>query len=393
MPETIECPLPKKKIPSKERVLIVGAGNIGVAIANLLPQKNFEVLVVDTNPEALKNPKLSRVNVMRILNFRDPMPVRKEAYNLLEGILNRSDYVINAGPHFINRDIIGYARATETHYFDLSEDVESTQYARDCGNWQLRANVATAFVPSCGLAPGYVSILANDIAQRMDEVHDIFIRVGALPRYPNNRLRYNLSWSTDGLVNEYANRGLALENGEVVSTPPLGNYETLVIDGAPYEAFSTSGGIGTLHETWKRKAQNINYKTLRYPGHVDYMKFLMEDMNLKGDELVNLLEKNVAATTQDKVVIYVSVIGIKNGKKTQETVVQQITGGKRNNIFWTAIQLTTAAGVCGMIELHRVGKLADGGFIKQESAKLDDFLNTAAGQVYKLDILPIRRRN
>jgi len=374
MSEIIECPLPKKKIPSKERVLIVGAGNIGVAVANLLPQKNFEVLVVDTNPEALKNHQLSEVNVMRILNFRD-----QEAYNLLDGILTRCDYVINAGPHFINRDIISYARANKVHYFDLSEDVESTQYARSCANWELR----TAFVPSCGLAPGYVSILANDIAQRMDEVHDIFIRVGALPRCPNNRLKYNLSWSTDGLVNEYANQGLALENGEMVSTPPLGNYETLVIDGIPYEAFSTSGGIGTLHETWKGKAQNINYKTLRYPGHVDYMKFLMEDMNLKGDELVKLLEKNVPTTTQDKVVIYVSIIGIKNGKKTQETVVQQITGGKRNNIFWTAIQLTTAAGVCGMIELHRVGKLVAVGFIKQESAKLDDFLSTAAGQVYE----------
>jgi len=218
------------------------------------------------------------------------------------------------------------------------------------------------------------------MAQKLDEVSEILIRVGALPRCPHNRLKYNLTWSTEGLVNEYLKSGLALEGGELVSTAPLSNKETLIIDGIEYEAFSTSGGIGTLHETWDQKAQRINYKTMRYPGHLEYVKFLIEDMQFGEEELVELWNRTIPTTVQDKVIIRVTVIGTKNGKQVQETKVQEITGKDG----WTAIQLTTAAGVCGMIDLHRQGKIPQVGFVKQEHALLSDFLETEAGKIFTL---------
>ena len=359
---------------SKKKVLIIGAGNIGVAIARLLPEKYFHVMIGDTDPEKMQNPLLINLDKVALV----PLSVGKEAYMTLEGALESNDYVINAGPHHINEDVIGYARTAETHYFDLSEDVESTEYAKACGDWQTTISKTTAFVPQCGLAPGYVSILANDMAQDLDEVSEILIRVGALPLYPHNRLKYNLTWSTEGLVNEYLKPGLALEGGELVPTSPLSNKETLIIDGTEYEAFSTSGGIGTLHETWDQKAQKINYKTMRYPGHLEYVKFLIEDMQFGEEELVELWNRTIPTTVQDKVIIRVTVIGTKNGKQVQETKVQEITGKDG----WTAIQLTTAAGVCGMIDLHLQGKISRVGFVKQEEAQLSDFLGTEAGKVF-----------
>ena len=172
----------------------------------------------------------------------------------------------------------------------------------------------------------------------------------------------------------------------LVQTLPLGKLEHLTVDGVEYEAFSTSGGIGTLHETWKDKAYRINYKTMRYPGHLEYMKFLMEDMNIQGKDLVNLLNQTVPTTTQDKVIIWVTVVGMKNEKLVQETTVQQITGGtlQTGENSWTAIQLTTAAGICAMVDLHKQGKLPQVGYVKQEEAKLSDFLGTKAGKIFSL---------
>ena len=111
-----------------------------------------------------------------------------------------------------------------------------------------------------------------------------------MPRYPSNRMRYYLTWSTEGVINEYCNPCDAIIDGERVTVQPLQGLEDVIIDGASFEAFNTSGGAGTLCETYKDKVKSLTYKTIRYPGHHHLMQFLLEDMNLKNDKK-NLVKK------------------------------------------------------------------------------------------------------
>src|SRR5690606_12924779 len=107
---------------------------------------------------------------------------------------------VSALPFFLNVPVARAAREAGLHYFDLTEDVETTRQVM-----QIAAGARTAFMPQCGLAPGFVSIAAYDLARRFDSVETVRMRVGALPQFPTNALNYNLTWSTDGLINEYCN--------------------------------------------------------------------------------------------------------------------------------------------------------------------------------------------
>jgi saccharopine dehydrogenase-like NADP-dependent oxidoreductase len=221
-------------------------------------------------------------------------------------------------PYFLTPIIAGAAREANSHYFDLTEDVESTRIVK-----QLAEGAHSAFVPQCGLAPGFISIVANDVAQRFDTLRDVSMRVGALPTFPNNALKYNLTWSTDGLINEYCNPCEAIVDGQLRETAALEEIEHFSLDGIDYEAFNTSGGLGTLCESLEGKVQNLNYKTVRYPGHRDIVKMLIRDLELGKIErrpiLKDVLETSIPMTKQDVVLVFVSVVGMRAGRLEQES--------------------------------------------------------------------------
>ncbi len=131
------------------------------------------------------------------------------------------------------------------------------------------------FMPQCGLAPGAINIVGGSLASSLDTVRSVEMRVGALPQFASNQMKYYLSWSTAGLLNEYCQPGEALHDGRRITTLPLDGSERLTIDGVEYEAFNTSGGVATMCETFAGKVGELNYKTMRYPGHRDLMKFLL----------------------------------------------------------------------------------------------------------------------
>ena len=106
------------------------------------------------------------------------------------------------------------------------------------------------------------------------------MRVGALPKFPSNALNYNLTWSTAGVINEYCQPCEAIVGGRPANVPPLEELEHFALDGIQYEAFNTSGGLGTLCTTLEGKVRNLNYRTIRYPGHRDAMKLLLQDLRL-----------------------------------------------------------------------------------------------------------------
>ena len=142
------------------------------------------------------------------------------------------------------------------------------------------------------------------------------MRVGALPKFPSNELKYNLTWSTDGLINEYCNECEAIHEGERVEARALDGYEHFSLDGIAYEAFNTSGGLGTLCETFDGKVRNLDYKTVRYPGHRDLIRMLARDLRLceRRELFLEVLENAVPATTQDVVLVFVTVTGERGGR-------------------------------------------------------------------------------
>ena len=170
-------------------------------------------------------------------------------------------------------------------------------------------------MPQCGLAPGFISILAYHLTRPFDVSDTVHMRVGALPQFPSNALNYNLTWSTDGLINEYCNPCQAIHEGRLIEALPLDGLESFSLDGVRYEAFNTSGGLGTLCETLDGRVRELNYRTIRYRGHRDLMAFLLDDLRLgqRREVLKDILEHAIPITLQDVVVIFCNVTGWQDG--------------------------------------------------------------------------------
>ncbi len=166
--------------------------------------------------------------------------------------------------------------------------------------------------------------------------------------------------------------------------PALEEIEHFSLDGIEYEAFNTSGGLGTLCETLEGKVENLNYKTARYPGHRDIIKLLVRDLRLgeRRDIMKDVFETALPITYQDVVLIFVTVSGWRDGRLTQETYAKKIYAQNVGSRLMSAIQITTASGICAMCDLLVEGKLPAKGFVRQEETKLSDFLANRFGRYY-----------
>ena len=267
-------------------------------------------------------------------------------------------------------------------YFDLTEDLETMRRVSEVAK---QARSGQIFMPQCGLAPGFVSIVAHDLTGNFESLETVFMRVGALPQFPSNALMYNLTWSTDGLINEYCNPCEAIHEGQKINVLPLEGVEHFSLDGVRYEAFNTSGGLGTLCETLDGRVRELNYKTIRYLGHRDLMRFLTHDRRLSArrELLKDILEKAVPITFQDVVVIFCTVSGRRKGQLVQISDARKIYGETVDGEEWSAIQVTTAAAVCAVVDLHGQGKLTGTGLVRQEQVARDEFLANRFGRHYR----------
>lgn len=354
-----------------KKVILVGGGKIGIAIAELLGGTgDYKLTVVDRDAASLA--RMPKANVAtKVVELKDADSFAKE----IEG----HDIVLSATPYTLNPIIGAAAKKARAHYLDLTEDVASTRAIKD-----LAKTSDTAFIPQCGLAPGFISIVAADLAAKFDKLRDVNMRVGALPVFPTNALKYNLTWSTDGLINEYCNPCEAIRDGRFVEVPALEEIEHFSLDGTEYEAFNTSGGLGTLCETLAGKVENLNYKTARYPGHRDIIKLLVRDLRLgmRRDIMKDVFETALPITYQDVVLIFVTVSGWRDGRLTQESYTKKIYSQTVGSRLMSAIQITTASGICAMCDLLVEGKLPSRGFVRQEETKLADFLANRFGRYY-----------
>ncbi|MBV1880293.1 MAG: saccharopine dehydrogenase NADP-binding domain-containing protein [Pseudomonadales bacterium] len=359
------------------RVAIVGAGKIGGAIAkHLYHCGDYDVVVGDFEQQALD--RLTRhlpvaIKQIDVLNQTE-----------LDGFLKGVDVVISACSYRLNIRIAEAALRVGCSYFDLTEDVATTAAVRKIAE---QAVVGQIFMPQCGLAPGYIGILGNHLCSQFDEPERVKMRVGALPQFPSNMMMYNLTWSTDGLVNEYCNLCEAIVDGRRIEVLPLEGIEHFSMDGIDYEAFNTSGGLGTLAETLEGKVKALDYKTVRYKGHCYLMTFLTKSLRLakKKDLLLEILEDAVPITMQDVVLIFCSVSGKRDGQLTQITDARKIYHRELYGEHWSSIQLTTSSSIAAVVDLHREGKLPNRGFVRQENVNFDELSANRFGQFYTVE--------
>jgi len=355
-----------------KNVVIIGAGKIGSTLAELLAaSRDYNVTVADRS-EARLNSLDPRHQFDRVqLDVADSRSLDKQ--------LRGRFAVMSAAPHDLTTRIAESAARVGVHYLDLTEDIASARRARE-----LAAEASSAFIPQCGLAPGFVSIVANNLAERFDALDSLRLRVGALPQYPANVLGYNLTWSTEGVINEYCQSCEAIVDGVVTRTHPLEELEEFALDGVTYEAFNTSGGLGTLCEQFAGRLRTLNYRTIRYPGHAAIMTALLHDLRQKDrrDMLKEILERAVPETLQDVVIVFVTASGYVDGRFTQETYANKIYCRPVGRTMRSAIQLTTASAIAAVLDLLASGMLPQSGFVRQEDIALDAFLRNRFGQVF-----------
>jgi saccharopine dehydrogenase-like NADP-dependent oxidoreductase len=353
-------------------VTIAGAGRIGEALACLLERApEYEVTLVDSDPARLARVAGRGAVRTLALDLRDG--------DALARALRGRHAVLSAAPFHLTRAIAGAARDAGVHYLDLTEDVAMTRHVR-----ALAESAATAFIPQCGLAPGFVSIVARHLADSFDSLDSLHLRVGALPRYPSNGLSYNLTWSTEGVINEYCEPCEAIVDGVRTEVPPLEHLDHFSVDGVRYEAFNTSGGLGTLCETFAGRVRSLNYKSIRYPGHRDIVKVLASDLRLAGrrDLFKEVLEGAVPATEQDVVVVFVTASGYRDGVLVQESYANHLYPREIGGRSWSAIQLATASSACAVLDLLCEGRLPQRGSVRQEQIPLEAFLENRFGSFY-----------
>jgi len=362
---------------SMQEILVLGAGKIGALISGLLAESgDYRVQLADSAVGAADEVfKAHGLDNIEAFTFD-----ATDEKALTDHVRNQKPIAVVSGlPYYCNVGVATVARAEGLHYFDLTEDVEVTKAVR-----KLAEGAETVFVPQCGLAPGFISIAANELIQHFDELRSVKLRVGALPQHPNNVLKYSLTWSTDGIINEYGNICQSIINGEEVDVLPLEGLEEIEIDGTLYEAFNTSGGLGSLAETYDERVQTMNYKTIRYPGHCEQMRLLMNGLKLNYDRgtLKRILENAIPQTLQDVVIVYAAVTGLQDGELREENYVNKVYPEVVAGRLWSAIQITTAAGICSVLDIILHDSQEQKGFIAQEEFSLKNILENRFGQYY-----------
>jgi saccharopine dehydrogenase-like NADP-dependent oxidoreductase len=346
-------------------VFVLGLGKVGSLVGTLLHETGFEVIGAD---------RYEGVNL--------PFSTLKLDFSQsgdLKARLGKFDAVVSCLPYNFNLGVASVAYELGIHYFDLTEDVRTTKEIIQMGQ-----AARSVLAPQCGLAPGFIGILGASLAENFGRIRNIRLRVGALPQNPTGLLGYAFNWSPEGVVNEYLNDCEVIEDGENKWVSPLEWVETLVINGVQLEAFTTSGGLGTMCETYRGRVENLDYKTIRYPGHVKVMNFFFHELLMRNDRkrAGEILVCAKPPVTEDVVYIHASVEGWKGGSLSRDEFVRayyplEIAGRK-----WRAISWTTAASVCAVLEMVNNGSLPDKGFLKQEQIPLQAFLKTINGGLY-----------
>jgi saccharopine dehydrogenase (NAD+, L-lysine-forming) len=348
-----------------QKIAILGLGKVGTLAGELLHETGFTVTAFDTQlghelPFATHSLDVADTSALR-------------------AALSEQHAVLSCLPFFLNKAVAQVAHDLGIHYFDLTEDVPTTKAILE-----LSKTSAGLMAPQCGLAPGFVGIVGAHLIEQFETCRSCRMRVGALPQHPTGLMGYSFNWSPEGVVNEYLNDCEVLEDGQIKSVSPMEWVEKIMIGGMELEAFTTSGGLGTMCETYKDRVPNMDYKTMRYPGHVALMNFFFHELLMRDrrKEAGEILVNAKPPVNDDVVYVHVAAEGMIDGRLQRQEFVRalmpmQIAGRQRTAIAWT-----TASSVAAVIEMVRDGTLPQSGFLKQEDIPLQAMLKTINGSRY-----------
>lgn len=365
------------------KLLVVGGGLMGRAAAyDMARQPDVDAVVVADADER------RAAEAARFARSDKAVPLRLDARDraAVAGALRGVRAALGAASYKLNLDLSKLAIAFGVHWCDMggNNTVVDAQLALDAE--AKRAGVSV--IPDTGLAPGMVSPLAMHGVRAMDEARSVHIRVGGLPQRPRPPLNYALVFSVEGLVNEYAEPCVAIRDGRVVSDiEPLADVEEIGF--APplekLEAFNTSGGTSTLPRTLLGKVRDLDYKTIRYPGHAAIMRAIFElglmssePAEFRGvrvaprDVLEPLLAANMPSNEDDLVLVRVTVDGTKGGKWAR--AIYEMVDRKDERTGLTAMMRGTAFPAAIVCLMMARGQTSPGATPQELALDLDAFL-------------------
>lgn len=307
------------------KILVLGAGRMGLGAAFDLAHNSPLVETVTIADFDLKKAEAvaGKVNSAKVTAHQIDVSNISDVTELMCG----HDSAISCVNYWYNAELSKAAIATATNFCDLGGNnyVVDEQLALD----EEARGAGINIIPDCGLAPGMVSILAMHGAQRFNETEEIYIRVGGLPQNPQPPLKYQLVFSVEGLINEYIELARVIRDGKITEVESMTELESLSFDGfPPLEAFQTSGGTSTLPDTFLGKIKELDYKTIRYAGHCEKFKTMIDLGLCSSEEIVvdyqkvtprkvfgELLTRNLPADEPDYVLVRLEFVGTSGGEK------------------------------------------------------------------------------
>lgn len=345
------------------KVSIFGAGKIGTALAtNLSENADFSLEIIDRSEEALDHLRAMQIDAT-LRTFRHPED--------LPALLSGQDVAVAAVPQTAVSEIARAAARANVHYLDFS--CSGTQTLEILAELSGQRAVFTG----CGVSPGMIGNIACGLLEENFGVTDLTIRVGAVPRFPTNRLGYGQIWNIDGLIDEYTRPSAAIRDGRPVMLAPLEEHGKLSVDGVNYEEFITSGGVGDLAIFSEFALKNVTFKTIRYPGHLDYMRFLLDDLSLRGrrDMLRSVLCNGLPIIEEDVLLLMVTARGTRSRLPTEKTLCYRFSPDQQKGPF-NALTSVATGYAATLLSLLRQGDINPKGFIAHHRLNTEEILSS-----------------
>lgn len=364
-----------------KKIFIAGSGGIGEAAALLLREwskSEVEIYLGDISERNLKKAKDFILSGSNQTSNLETILMTAEINDAMKSAFSNCDVLLDCSPGNQAPKMARFAKDFKMHYANLTEYVAETDKIME-----LAKDAETGFILQTGLAPGFINVLAmslyNQFVEKFEneKVERIGMKVGALTAHAHEPHFYGFTWSPIGVATEYVKNSRVIRNYKITKRPALSSRETIVIGARTYEADLTSGGAADLPDYFVGKAKSLDYKTLRYVGHYDWVESLIrklpKDENLPNNLQEKMLEA-IPSVEDDIVLVHSSVDGFDStGRRRMIEKAFYVEPLEINGKSLRAIQTTTAAPLCESAMMLLQGNLK--GVILQSQINPQEFMS------------------